>query len=295
MSVLRHWLVTLLLATSLAGCTAATFFAVNLPASLGHYQRTTDVDYGAAIHQQLDIYQPDINQPGASLSDGTSPGLRPVVIFIHGGSWASGSKKQYLFVGSTLAAQGYVAVLPNYRLSPAVRFPVFVEDAALAVAWTLREISRYGGDPHRVYLMGHSAGAHIAMLVALDRHYLADDGATADDLRGVIGLSGPYAFAINSRLLRKVFGSAADPGLTQPVNFVRGDAPPILLIHGTDDHVCDVRNSIELSDRLIAAGTPVELRLFDGLGHSDTVAALSPLSRHHRQVLAELRRFIAAH
>ena len=212
----------------LSGCTAAAFFAANVPSAFGPYERTADLAYGPESRQQLDVYVPDA--PAAE--------PRTVIVFIHGGSWETGSKGAYRFVGSSLAEQGFIAVLPSYRLSPAVRFPVFVEDAARAVAWTLRNIDRYGGNPQRVFVMGHSAGAHIALLLTLDRHYLAATGVSADDLRGVIGLSGPYDFKIDSDLLRSVFGAAPDPRQTQPVRFVRGDAPPLLLIHGTADQIC---------------------------------------------------------
>jgi acetyl esterase/lipase len=217
------------------------------------------------------------------------------VVFIHGGSWQTGSKSQYRFVGSALAEQGYLAVVPNYRLSPDVPFPVFVADAARAVAWTLRNIGQYGGDPRRVFVMGHSAGAHIAMLVALDRRYLAAAGASADDLRGAIGLSGPYDFAIDSDLLRSVFGAAPEPRATQPVEYVRGDAPPLLLIHGTDDRVCWVRHSITLSERIRAAGGEADLRLYPGLGHGATVGGFSGLGREAAPTLADVSRFIASH
>ena len=275
----------LLCACLLSGCTAAAFFAANVPSAFGPYERTADLAYGPESRQQLDVYVPDA--PAAE--------PRTVIVFIHGGSWESGSKDEYRFVGSSLAEQGFITVLPSYRLSPAVRFPVFVEDAAQAVAWTLRNIDRYGGNPHRVFVMGHSAGAHIALLLTLDRHYLAATGVSADDLRGVIGLSGPYDFKIDSDLLRSVFGSAPDPRQTQPVRFVRGDAPPLLLIHGTADQICWDEHSIRLTERIRAAGGSAELRLYPGLGHSDTLGGLSQLRRGLVPTLQDVTTFVTEH
>ena len=269
----------------LSGCTAAAFFAANVPSAFGPYERTADLAYGPESRQQLDVYVPDA--PAAE--------PRTVIVFIHGGSWETGSKDAYRFVGSSLAEQGFIAVLPSYRLSPAVRFPVFVEDAAQAVAWTLRNIDRYGGNPQRVFVMGHSAGAHIALLLTLDRHYLAATGVSADDLRGVIGLSGPYDFKIDSDLLRSVFGAAPDPRQTQPVRFVRGDAPPLLLIHGTADKICWDEHSIRLTERIRAAGGSAELRLYPGLGHSDTLGGLSQLRRGLAPTLQDVTTFVTEH
>ncbi|MEO8224865.1 MAG: alpha/beta hydrolase [Gammaproteobacteria bacterium] len=284
-SSLRFLRCLLLCACLVSGCTAGAFLAANASSAFGPYDRTVDLAYGPEPRQRLDIYVPD--KP--------SVGSRPVIVFIHGGSWRTGSKDQYRFVGSGLAEKDYISVLPNYRLNPEVRFPVFVEDAALAVAWTLRNIDRYGGDPRRVYIMGHSAGAYIALLLTLDRSYLAAAGVSTDELRGAIGLSGPYDFKINSDLLRAVFGSAPDQQRTQPVNFARGDAPPLLLIHGTDDSVCLDRNSIRLAELVREAGGPVSLKLYPGLGHGDTVGGFSRLGRARAPTLEDIGAFVTAH
>ena len=278
----RRLLVVLCGAVVLSGCSAAVFFAANVPSAFGPFERTANLAYRPEPRQRLDVYVPE-----APTRD-----LRAVIVFIHGGSWNSGSKDQYRFVGSSLAERGFIAVLPNYRLNPAVRFPDFVADAAEAVTWTLRNIAGYGGDPQRVFVMGHSAGAHIALLLSLDRQYLAAAGASADDLRGVIGLSGPYDFKIDSDLLRAVFGSAPDIQQTQPVHFARGDAPPMLLIHGTEDVVCWAKHSIRLTELVRAAGGQAELRLYPGLGHGDTLAGLSRLGRGRAPTLDDVAAFV---
>lgn len=275
----------LLAAHLLSGCTAAAFVAANVPSAFGPHQRLEGIAYGAEARQRLDVYVPE----------GKPAERRPVIVFIHGGSWQTGSKDQYRFVGSGLAEKGFVSVVANYRLNPDVRFPAFVDDAARAVAWTLRNIDRYGGDSRRVFVMGHSAGAHSAMLLALDRRYLAAAGASPDELRGAIGLSGPYDFAIDSDLLRSVFGSAAETRDTQPVSFARGDAPPLLLIHGTNDGVCWVTHSIRLTELVRAAGGRADLRLYPGLGHGATVGGFSRLRRKAAPTLEDVAAFVAAH
>lgn len=286
MNLARPMLPAVLIAAQLlGGCTAAAFVAANAPSAFGPYERTTGIAYGAEHRQHLDVYVPDASP--------VEP--RPVIIFIHGGSWQTGSKDQYRFVASGLAEKGFVSVVANYRLNPEVRFPVFVADAAQAVAWTLRNIGRYGGDPRRVFVMGHSAGAHTAMLLALDRRYLVAAGASPDDLRGAIGLSGPYGFEIDSAPLRAIFGSAPDPAETQPVNFVRGDGPPLLLIHGTDDGICWVTHSIRLTELVRKAGGQAELRLYPGLGHGATVGGFSRLRREHAPTLEDVAAFVAAY
>lgn len=278
----RRLLAILLSVVVLCGCTSAVFLAANVPAAFGPFERTANLAYGPEPRQRLDVYVPETPAKES----------RAVIVFIHGGSWNSGSKEQYRFVGSSLAERGLIAVLPNYRLNPAVRFPDFVADAAEAVTWTLRNIASYGGDPQRVFVMGHSAGAHIALLLTLDRRYLTAAGASADDLRGVIGLSGPYDFKIDSEPLRSVFGSAPDLQQTQPAYFARGDAPSMLLIHGTDDVVCWAKHSIRLTELVRAAGGQAALRLYPGLGHGDTLAGLARLGRGRAPTLDDVAAFV---
>ncbi|MGH8265331.1 MAG: alpha/beta hydrolase, partial [Steroidobacteraceae bacterium] len=156
----------------LAACSATKFAVANLAAKTEPATRTADIAYGSDPRQRLDVYTPSAAHRSAAM---------PVIVFVHGGGWDAGSKDLYEFVGRALAARGYLAVLPNYRLFPQVRFPAFVEDTALAVAWTRTHAVEFGGDNRQLFLMGHSAGAQIVMLLALDAHYLArvglDNGA----------------------------------------------------------------------------------------------------------------------
>ncbi len=269
----------LLCACLLAGC--SPFPVLNAFSPADQAQLQGDIDYGDLPRQRLDVYQ-----PGAS---GVQPA--PVVVFFYGGAWDSGRKEDYRFVGHTLASRGVVAVVPDYRVYPAVTFPVFVEDAAAAVAWTLDNIGRFGGSAGRVYVMGHSAGAHIAGLVALDERYLGVHGKQPGQLRGFIGLSGPYDFLpLKSRRLKRIFGDPA-PADSQPINFVNPAAPPALLITGGDDTTVIPRNTLRLADRLSQTGIPVRRIVYPEVGHGRTVAAFSSLG-DGLPVVEEVVRFV---
>ena len=244
---------------------------------------TRDVAFGPDPRQRLDIYLP---RGGAS--------RRPVVFFIYGGSWSSGAKGTYGFVGEAFAGRGYVTVIADYRLVPEVRFPTFIEDGARALAFVRGSIGRYGGDPGRIFLAGHSAGAYNAMMLALDPRYLARAGVPRSTIRAAAGLSGPYDFLpLEGRVTQAAFGNARNPAETQPVSFARPGAPRIFLGTGTADTTVQPRNTDALAARLGAAGVPVTVRRYDGVGHAGTVLALAPLLRF-TPVLDDVTAFFGA-
>ncbi|HKK53107.1 MAG TPA: alpha/beta hydrolase, partial [Myxococcota bacterium] len=227
--------------------------------------RTQDIRYGDAERQALDVFTPD-----EAPEDGAR---RAVIVFFYGGSWQRGSKESYRFVASQLAERGLVVVLPDYRLHPEVHFPAFVHDAADAVAWALEHASEYGGDPERVFVMGHSAGAHLAALVHYDERFLDQAGADRDPC-GFIGLSGPYDFLpLVSPNLKKIFPSGSREE-SQPVRFVDGGEGPALLIHGMQDDTVKPRNSASLAEAVRQAGGQADLRIYDDLGHVATLLSL---------------------
>lgn len=198
----------------------------------------------------------------------------PVVVFFYGGSWQDGRKALYGFVGNALAARGIVAVVPDYRVYPEVRFPTFLEDGAKAVSWAKDNAAEFGGDPDRLVVMGHSAGAHIAAMLALDGRWLAAEGIDPDrDVAALVGLSGPYDFLpLKRKDIIAVFGGANRPE-TQPVEFVTADAPPAFLAAGEDDTVVEPRNTTALAAALEDAGVPVRTKLYPSRGHVGTIAA----------------------
>lgn len=266
-----------LLAGAAAGLawSAAPALAQGLP--------TRDVAFGPDPRQRLDIYVP---RGGAS--------RRPVVFFIYGGSWSSGAKGTYGFVGDAFAGRGYVTVIADYRLVPEVRFPTFIEDGARALAFVRETIARYGGDPGRLFLAGHSAGAYNAMMLALDPRYLARAGVPRQAVRAAAGLSGPYDFLpLEGRVTQAAFGNARNPAETQPISFARRGAPRIFLGTGTADTTVLPRNTDALAARLGAAGVPVTVRKYDGVGHAGTVLALAPLLRF-TPVLDDVTAFFGA-
>lgn len=277
----RPHLLLLPLLSTVAAC--SPFSVINQLSPSDHYRLAPDIAYGELDRQTLDMYMPH-----------TSVDASPVVVFFYGGGWRKGAKKNYEFVASSLTEAGYVVVIPDYRVFPDVVFPAFVEDGAQAVAWVLNNADDYNADPDRVFLMGHSAGAHIAALLSLDQHYLAEHGIEPDRIRALIGLSGPYDFLpIESGFLLDVFPEESRPA-SQPVNFVTAAAPPTLLIHGSDDDVVDPANSESLAARLTELGVDVSIRLYDGAGHAKIAVALAPALDFMGDTLEDSRRFLDA-
>jgi acetyl esterase/lipase len=269
----------------LEGCSRLGFFAANAPAAFGPYKRHTNIAYGPAPQNRLDIYAPD--KP--------AQGPRPVVVFWHGGRWRYGDKADYRFVGAALAESGYVVAIANYRHYPQVKMPGFMDDAARAAQWAAAHAGEYGGDPRRLFLMGHSAGAHLAALVTLDRRYFAATGQPIPRIAGVIGLSGPYDFLpLMEEDVQDMFGPPELYPVSQPINFVRADAPPMLLVQGLADETVWPKNSRNLATALTALNVPVTLKLYPKRSHSDTVAALTTLLRGRAPTLADIKSFVAA-
>lgn len=250
--------------------------------------RAMEVAYGDAPRQRYDVYRP-VDDDGALLR-----GPLPVVIFVHGGSWETGDKASYRWVGQGVAAQGFIAVLPNYGLMPDRRFPGFVEDVARAVAHAYAQIPLWGGDTSRVVLMGHSAGAHIAALVAYDARYLAAHGLTPDVFTGFVGLSGPYDFAFDTPLLERTFsGTPEQERNALPVNFITPQSLRTLLVMGRDDRTVNPTNTHSLAARFGELGAPVDTLWVDGT-HGVSVAAFARNSRGDSEIVRRVRAFVLA-
>lgn len=226
------------------------------------------IAYGQAPRQRLDVYRP---LPSAR----AAPGARPLVVFFYGGTWSSGDRASYRFVGEALAARGAVVVLPDYGLSPAFTYPVFVRDSALAVKWALDNAERLGADPKQVYVMGHSSGGYNAAMVALDERWLAEVGASPKQLAGWIGLAGPYDFLpIGDPQAQAAFNWPDTPRDSQPLAHVTPAAPRTLLMAASKDNlVYPERNTARMAAALRAAGVPVEVRMFDNLSHVTLIGA----------------------
>lgn len=257
-----------------------------MPKDGGSRQLARDLAYGQGNRQQLDIYAPRTSAGAQTL---------PVVFFIYGGSWCDGSRHQYSFVGRALAALGFVTVVADYRVLPEVEYPTFLDDGALAVQWVVDNIERYGGDPARIALMGHSAGAYNAAMLALDPAYLKARGLLSR-VKCVVGLSGPYDFfPFDGPISLRTFGAVRDPRTTQPVNLVSAAAPPMFLGTGEKDTLVYPRNSVALAQRLRDCGVDVVERHYDTLGHPGTLMALGTVPRGMAPVLSEVAGFLRQH
>lgn len=247
------------------------------------FDKTAGIAYGDDPRQKLDVYVPRHALPDA-----------PVVVFFYGGSWNSGAREDYNFVGEALASRGIVAVVADYRLYPQVRYPLFLQDAARAVAWTKAHIREFSGNPQRLYLMGHSSGGYNAAMLALDGDLLAAAGMSPKDLRGWIGLAGPYDFLpIENPAVRPVFFWPNSPPQSQPINHVSRDAPPALLIAASEDELVNpTRNTSGLAHKLRAAGVPVQDFYYSRPNHITLVATLSRPLRGLAPVLDQVVGFI---
>ena len=254
------------IAALVSGCSGAQL--LNRLVAHDTYHGATGVVYGPDPRHLLDVYQP---------ATGLAPGGAPVVVFFYGGNWTHGERADYRFVGEAMAANGIIAVVADYRLSPQVHYAALLEDCALALQWTLSHAAGLGGDPARVMVMGHSAGAYNAAMLALDPRWLAPLGLAPTRLAGWIGLAGPYDFLpIRDPEVQVAFGWPQTPANSQPVFYAAAKGPRTLLVAARNDTVVNAqRNTISLANRLRAAGTEVEMRIFDNIGHVSTVAALA--------------------
>jgi len=256
---------------------------LNATVATDSYRRTEDIAYGAGPRQRLDVYEPAAGTPNA-----------PMVVFFYGGSWSSGERGDYRFVGEALASHGIVAVVADYRLSPAFRYPAFVEDSAEAVRWAFDHAAQFGADARRIFVMGHSAGAYNAAMVALDARWLGAVGLAPSRLAGWIGLAGPYDFLpIGDAQTRVAFNWPQTLADSQPMAHVSKASPPALLLAAsTDSVVSPQRSTVALARRLQASGVRVESELFDGVSHVTLLAAMAQVLRSRAPVLARVAGFV---
>ncbi len=279
----RNWLGLLSVAglAALTGCSASG--ALNALVPSDSYRLRADLAYGPAARQRLDVYLP---------LERRTPG--PVVVFFYGGSWTTGERATYRFVGEALASRGIAVVVADYRLSPAVRYPVFLQDSAQALRWTMDHLGELGADPRQVFVMGHSAGAYNAAMLALDARWLAGAGLQPAQLAGWIGLAGPYDFLpIGNRDVQVAFDWPGTPADSQPMVHASGSSPPALLLAARGDSTVNpVRNTEALARRLQSAGVPVGLQVYDRVSHVTLVAALAAPLRGLAPVLDDIAAFV---
>lgn len=272
------------LAVFLAGCSPVRLFNILIPES--NFEAARDITYSANPRQKLDVYKPG-NSTTVS---------KPVVVFFYGGAWESGDKSSYLFVAEALTSRGYVVVIPNYRVYPEVIFPTYMEDVALAVKWTFDNIAQHGGDPARVFVMGHSAGAQLAALVAYDGKYLDPSGTKAGvdkrRIKGVVSLAGALDFLPLTEANLFIIFPETIRAASQPINFITGKEAPSLLLHGEDDSRVGIHNSRNLAARITERGGVVETTYYPGMSHVGILLALAAPLRDGKPVLDRVAKFI---
>jgi acetyl esterase/lipase len=257
---------------------------VALAVSFTGYRVERDLAYGGDPRQKLDLYIP-----------AQARGDMPVILFFYGGSWDSGSKNIYWALGQAFASKGIIVAVADYRVYPQVHYPAFVDDGAHAFAWLHAHVARYGGDPSRIFVAGHSAGAYIAVMLAADPAYLRAANADPAWIRGAIGIAGPYDFLpLQSPTLIAIFGGAnrAD---TQPVTYIDGKRPPMLLATGTDDITVLPRNVSRMAARLRSFGCPVETRSYAHVGHLGIILSLAPGLRWMTPLRSDIVQFVETH
>ncbi len=247
-----------------------------------HLTRTTNVGYGGMRQNRLDVYRPRVRS-----------GPSPVIIFLYGGRWQTGSKEDYQLLGSAFTKRGFVVVVPNYRTYPEVIFPGWIEDAAQAVRWAHQNIRRFGGDSTQLYVVGHSAGAHTAVMLGLDRHYLRDAGLPTGAVRGFVSLAGPVDTTWTDPDVQALMGARESWPATYPRTFVDDTAPALLFLHGGGDKTVSPSNSIRLAGRISARGGCARAILYPGVGHVEILVALSEPRLGIAPVMKDIISFIA--
>ncbi len=279
--------VGLLLAAGLVVVACAPTTALNALVARDSHVLTPAVAYGPLPRQKLDVYRPTVAAPA---------GGYPVAVFFYGGSWNRGERADYKFTAAALASRGVLTLVADYRLYPEIRYPTFLEDCAQALAYGLREAAALGGNPKRVFVVGHSAGAYNAAMLALDARWLRGAGHDPSELAGWVGLAGPYDFLpIVNPDVRPVFFHPNYPPQTQVFEHIGATAPKAFLAAArTDDLVNPQRNTVGLATRLQAAGHPVTLRLYDRVNHMTLAAAFAAPLRWLAPVLDDVSAFILA-
>jgi len=260
----KSWLFRfLLISLASVGSACSPRRAAESLISGNHFVRTADIAYGADPRQRLDVYRPRAVREH-----------HPVVVFLYGGRWQSGSKTDYRVLAGALTRHRFVAVIPDYRLYPQVRFPAWVDDGAQAVRWVRDNIGQFGGDPERIVLVGHSAGAHTVALLALDKRYLARVGA-ASAVRGFVSLAGPVDTTWTDPDVQLLMGPQENWPETYPSRHIDGTEPPILFLHGAGDETVLPHNSTVLAALIQERGGCARAVVYPNVGHVEIVIALA--------------------
>jgi len=276
-------LIVVFLGFLINGCTPLEL--LNATVSHDGYQKTLNHAYGESLRQTLDIYIPE-----TIISNGD------VVVFFYGGRWQDGSKKDYAFVADAYTSKGIITVIADYRIYPGVDWRDFIRDGEKAYQWVFKNINQFGGDPKRIFIMGHSAGAHISAMVAVNAVQIENqENESINQNRpcGLMGLAGPYDFLPISDIdVKRVFASAENLENTQPINFVTQDTPAMLLMHGLADTTVKPGNTTRMATRVKSVNGRVQVKLYEKVDHIDILISLSSTFRDYSPALNDSVDFI---
>ncbi len=271
----------------LPGCTRSSLFLANTLAKLDDYTLIENHPYKKGQHNTLDIYIPDLAK--------LQKNQLPVIIFFYGGCWGGCTtfdKSYYQFVGQAMTSKHFITVIGNYRRYPEVTFQGIIKDSQQLVTWVTQNIGQYSGDPDHLFLMGHSSGAHLAAMLTVNKNLL--DPETYQSIKGFIGLAGAYDFLPLTKPYQKIlFGPIEKYPESQPINFVTGSEPPVLLLHGSQDKTTLPENSINLNQKINKMGGHGYLKIYRGMDHTDILSALALPFQETEPVLADITNFIS--
>ncbi|MEZ0225776.1 MAG: alpha/beta hydrolase [Alphaproteobacteria bacterium] len=248
------------------------------------YEVHKGIAYGTDPRQKMDIYVPDNLQ-------------KPVctVLFFYGGRWTTGDRGLYRFTGEALSSKGCVTAIADYRVYPKIRYPAFLEDSAQAFVYLHRHAPEYGGDPKRLFLAGHSAGAYDAVMIAVHPRFIKEAGGQPSWIKGVIGISGPYDFLpFTDKDVIDIFSTEKDAA-TQPINYVRAGLPPMLLVHGENDTEVLPKNTRNMAAKLREFNNPVTVHIYPEAQHQAIVLSLLHGFRGKTPLLRDIATFIKEH
>ena len=282
----KNWKTALTLTVTgfvFTACSEVSLAVANFPTHFSDVEIKRDIAFGDKPTDKLDIYVP--------ARQGVQAKALPVIVFFYGGRWSYGARGDYAFVGTTLAKQGYLTVIPDYSKYPQVKFPTFVEDGAHAVQWVAENIENYGGNANDIFVAGHSAGAHIGALLAADEHYMKEAGGSAKVIKGFAGLAGPYDFEPEEPDLQDMFGPPENYPQMQVTTFIDGNEAPMFLQYGGQDDTVHIRNLNLLRDKINAEGGQVETRIYPELDHVGIVGAFSWVLKSKSSVVADMIAF----
>ena len=272
-------LLLVILIPLITACSNLALTVANTLARFDDYDLIANQPYGTHPLNRLDIYKP-------------TEKVKSTVIFFYGGCWGACTtftRENYRFVAQALTSRGYLVVIPDYRLYPEVLFPQMMEDSAAVVAWVSNNSARFGGRADRIFLMGHSAGGHLAAMLTVNERYLGIE--LQQKIRGFIGLAAPYDFIFDKPYLPKVFAGLDYPE-SQPSHFIDGSEPPLLLLHGNEDQDVYKRNIVNMTKIVQQKGGKVESHIYDGVDHAAILAAFSIPYRSRYKVMNDITLFL---